>query len=333
MNFDDAHLRQYAAVRAQSDTKPLKKAMRDFYALLADDARGDKLIAAHAVLTIGLDQLEHQLGKTRRIDLASQTEIAQYRAQVAQLEHTSEETRHRLVALRQRLEAAQQERARRIEYDAIAKTISQLPDRQKGQESLDKLNEDIERLRQEERTYAETWQARKVAFDGIVSNLETMQEAIRDEKAEQERRRALDAEEEEDDASRAAGAAGAKLGGGSSTNGASTPAAVEAEAEMGEDAGTEARGPGGGSLDPNARPFVPPSSTTTPGGDTAGRTGEGERGHAGEEEEDVEMRDEEDRPEAGKEERSGRAGPSGSTGEGEPVQMTDGGGEREEGEM
>lgn len=32
------------------------------------------------------------------------------------------------------LVAAQQERARRIEYDVIAKTIGKLPDREKGKE-------------------------------------------------------------------------------------------------------------------------------------------------------------------------------------------------------
>ena len=51
-------------------------------------------------------------------------------------ERTSEETRQKLVDLRKRLEAAQQERARRIEYDAIAKTIARLPDRQKGKECV-----------------------------------------------------------------------------------------------------------------------------------------------------------------------------------------------------
>lgn len=45
--------------------------------------------------------------------------------------------------------------------------------------SLDKLNADIDLLRQEERTYAETWQMRKLAFDSIVTSLEAMQEAIR----------------------------------------------------------------------------------------------------------------------------------------------------------
>lgn len=42
-----------------------------------------------------------------------------------------------------------------------------------------RLESDIALLESESRTYAETWQARKLAFDAIVHSLETMQEAIR----------------------------------------------------------------------------------------------------------------------------------------------------------
>lgn len=49
-------------------------------------------------------------------------------------EATSAETSNRLVDLTERLREAQQERARRIEYDTIAKTISKLPTREKGKE-------------------------------------------------------------------------------------------------------------------------------------------------------------------------------------------------------
>ena len=49
----------------------------------------------------------------------------------------------------------------------------------RARRTLNKLEEDIELLRQEERTYSETWQTRKLAFDGIVTSLEAMQEAIR----------------------------------------------------------------------------------------------------------------------------------------------------------
>ncbi|GJN91343.1 hypothetical protein Rhopal_004364-T1 [Rhodotorula paludigena] len=209
-----------AETRASSDTKVLKKAIQGFYALLAEDATGDKLQAAHANFEVGLGQLEQLLDKAKRIEQVTAWEVEGYRNEVVSLE---------------RLVAAQQERARRIEYDAIAKTITRLPDREKGKESQDKLVADIELLRQEERTYAETWRTRKLAFDAIVTSLEAMQEAIREEKAEQERRRALD----EDDSEELADAA------------APPPAA----AATGEGQGAP--------LDPTAKPFVPGASEAT----------------------------------------------------------------------
>lgn len=123
--------------------------------------------------------------------------------------------------------------------------------------------DDISTLKEEEETYAGAWRQRKEAFDAIVQSLETMGEALRwahsalwkccasfadallfifpphsDEKAEQERRRALDEDDNE------AGQDGAALdpnakpfepaatGSGAATpqvaSGAATPAAVAA---------------------------------------------------------------------------------------------------------
>ncbi|BGO99588.1 hypothetical protein RTBOTA2_003405 [Rhodotorula toruloides] len=229
--MDNETLRDLADVRAQSDTKALKRTIASYYALLGEEMQGEKLEAAHVSFTVALDQLAQQLAKSRRIEQVAAWEIDSYRQEVATLEQSSEETRQKLAALGEKLTSAQQERARRIEYDGIAKTIARLPDRQKGQESLDKLNADIDLLRQEERTYAETWQMRKLAFDSIVTSLEAMQEAIRDEKAEQERRRALDEDDGEEVAAGTAGTGGA-------TN-------------------TRAQ-----SLDPNAKPFVPGANAT-----------------------------------------------------------------------
>lgn len=208
--------------------------------------------------------------------------------------------------------------------------------------TLNKLEEDIELLRQEERTYSETWQTRKLAFDGIVTSLEAMQEAIRcvfqartsfafclppltwdkrgwlthgdlgrlglhrDEKAEQERRRALD---EEDDA----GGGGGGGAGGSGPPGGGGPPPAPGSIDTGDANNT----PRAGSLDPNAKPFVP------------GVAGAGDDGEDG----DVEMRDEEG-AERGEMDR-GRDSDEGEQrrddlGEREEGQMTD---EREEGEM
>ena len=198
-------------------------------------------------------------------------------------------------------------------------------------------------MRQEERTYSETWQTRKLAFDGIVTSLEAMQEAIRcvfqartsfafclppltwdkrgwlthgdlgrlglhrDEKAEQERRRALD---EEDDAGGGGGGGGSGAPGASGGGG---PPPAPGSIDTGDANNT----PRAGSLDPNAKPFVPGVS-----GDS----------------EDVEMRDEEEQEEEGADRGEMDRGRNSDeeeqrrddVGEREEGQMTD---EREEGEM
>ncbi|GAA6052104.1 hypothetical protein JCM3770_006633 [Rhodotorula araucariae] len=206
--MDAETLIKLAEARASSDTKLLKKTIAVFYALLDPSSTGDKLHATHASLDVALDQLGELLGKADRIAQVTGWEIDSYRAEVGSLERTSAETSAKLGELRDKLRAAQQERARRIEYDALARVIVRLPDRQKGHEQHARLEGDIALLRAESRTYAETWQARKLAFDAIVSSLEVMQEAIRDEKAEQERLRALDEDDADAEDTPPAGAAG-----------------------------------------------------------------------------------------------------------------------------
>jgi hypothetical protein len=106
---------------------------------------------------MGLDQLAQHLSRTARLQRVTEMEVAGYveeaaatgellsapahlRALVLTSAHprhpdaTSTETSNRLVDLTERLREAQQERARRIEYDTIAKTIGKLPTREKGKE-------------------------------------------------------------------------------------------------------------------------------------------------------------------------------------------------------
>ncbi|GAA6034539.1 hypothetical protein JCM8097_005383 [Rhodosporidiobolus ruineniae] len=235
-------MRQLADARAQADSKALKKTIKEFYALLSTDKSTDELQAAHATFLIGLDQLAQHLGKAAKVEQVTQWEVESYRADAASLEQTSTETRARLSALKTRLADAQQERARRIEYDGLARVIQKLPEREKGQETITRIASDISALAAEADQYSQTWDARRNAFGEIVRSLEGMQEAIRDEKAEQERRRALDDADADEDPSAPASAA--------------------------MTASNSAAGPGG-ALDPTAKEFVPGA-----GGATAGEGGE-----------------------------------------------------------
>ncbi|GAA5836457.1 hypothetical protein JCM3766R1_001601 [Sporobolomyces carnicolor] len=225
--MDQDALRVLAENRAQSDTKQLKKAMKEFYALLKPTLPHDQLEAMHTSFSITLSQLSTHLTKSSRIQQTTAFEVAQYRQEQAEIDQQSLSTRQRIQELAQQLERAKEERSRRIEYDSLTKVINRLPDREKGLESQEKLQKDIDLLKQEEKTYSETWNTRKLAFDAIVSSLEVMQEAIRDEKAEQERRRALDDAEDDEE--------GAAVPG----DGTNPP------------------------LDPNAAPFVPGGTGST----------------------------------------------------------------------
>ncbi|SCZ90293.1 BZ3500_MvSof-1268-A1-R1_Chr9g10780 [Microbotryum saponariae] len=254
-----------AKTRVQDDTKLLKsvlwerKSIREFYRLSHPDLSPDQLEAAHATFLIGLDQLSQQLAKPKRIRTVTRIEVSGYQDDALALERTARETIQSIEALRTRLGLAQQERARRIEYDAIARTIKKLPDRAKGSEAIAKLHQDIALLESEEATYSSTWAHRQASFDSIVRSLETMSEAIRLEKLDQDRRKALEENDEDDQVPNGgvlAGAAGAGAG----------------EDSMGK----------GGVLNPNAASFEPGGEIDGEQHDADLEEGEeGEMGHAG----------------------------------------------------
>ncbi|SCV70043.1 BQ2448_1437 [Microbotryum intermedium] len=256
---------QLAKIRVQDDTKLLKKSIREFYRLSHPELTPDELESAHATFLIGLDHLSQQLVKPKRIRRVTQVEVLGYQDDALALERTAEETIRSIQALRERLALAQQERARRIEYDALARTIKKLPDRAKGSEAIDKLKQDIALLESEEATYSSTWAHRQASFDSIVKSLEIMSEAIRLEKLDQDRRKALE-ENDEDDLQTAQGAGGGASGAGLG------------EAEDGVGA-VDANSKGGG-LNPNAASFEPGM-----GGDMEGDRNEdleeGEEGEMG----------------------------------------------------
>ncbi|GAA6018260.1 hypothetical protein JCM10207_002889 [Rhodosporidiobolus poonsookiae] len=244
--MDAEALRLLADTRATVDTKALKKTVKDFHALLSAQKQGEELQAAHAAFLISLDQLAQHLAKAERIEQVAGWEVDEYRSQAAHLEESSSETRQKLLTLEDRLVQAQQERARRIEYDGLAKTIGKLPDRTKGQETITRLTDDISNLRAESAQYADTWRLRKEAFGDIVDRLEKMQGDIRDEKAEQERRRALDADADAD---------------GEDDSAAASAPMTAANSQ---------------SLDPTAAPFVPGTGAGAAEGDVEMRDdGEG----------------------------------------------------------
>ena len=119
---------------------------------------------------------------------------------------SQQNTKETVSQLEDQLVHAQQARANKIEYEKIGKRIDKLPAREQGEmyvplffppSSLlptilqrrciddsgcrlnQKLLQDIAQLKEEQTTYAATWNSRREAFDSIVQGLTIMSESIR----------------------------------------------------------------------------------------------------------------------------------------------------------
>ena len=93
-----------------------------------------------------------------------------------------------MALLREHLVSAQQEKANRLEYDAIANDILSTKVMRLGREeqkvNMQRLEAEIVELEEERRQYGEVWQARREQFGEIVGRLEKMQEQIQEDKEE-----------------------------------------------------------------------------------------------------------------------------------------------------
>ena len=126
-----------------------------------------------------------------RIQLLQDTnrrEIERYEAEKLNILQLSEQARHDMALLRDSLVAAQQEKANRLEYDAIANDILSTKVMRLGREeqrvNMQRLEAEIAELEQERRQYGQVWQARREQFGEIVGRLEKMQEQIQEDKEE-----------------------------------------------------------------------------------------------------------------------------------------------------
>ncbi|KAK4054278.1 hypothetical protein OIV83_001304 [Microbotryomycetes sp. JL201] len=194
-------LHELARTRAQHDAKALKRTIKDFYRLAQPTIASDELSDIRHGRVQSLEHLAAQLAKITRLEHVTAAEMRHYRDEAEHYDAASAEVTRKIHELKAQLAEAEQDRARRIEYDAMSRKISALPDREKGAETRARLEADIATLRRDEMAYAETWTQRRQAFDAIVASLESMSEAIREEKAEQDRLRALDEDDAEPNAS------------------------------------------------------------------------------------------------------------------------------------
>lgn len=99
----------------------------------------------------------------------------------------SEKAREDMITLRESLALAQQEKANKLIYDAIATDILSsrtLRPRDEQRINLARLNQEIAELEEEKQRYGQVWQARREQFGEIVRQLEKMQAQIQEDKEE-----------------------------------------------------------------------------------------------------------------------------------------------------
>lgn len=136
-----------------------------------------------------------------RSGIVAAAEIGSYEQEMARIDRETATSEQSIVDLKEQLQQAQQSRKNKIVYDSIAKEALKLPSRAHSSENINRLTTELRELQAEQERYAETWSARQTAFSAVVKSLEDLGERIKEEKAEQERREAMDDDVQDDAAS------------------------------------------------------------------------------------------------------------------------------------
>ncbi|RPB20126.1 hypothetical protein L211DRAFT_842050 [Terfezia boudieri ATCC MYA-4762] len=151
---------------------------------------------------LDFELFEVTIARIQLLQHTNQREIERYEAEKVNILKLSEQARQDMALLREQLVAAQQEKANRLKYDAIANNILSTKVMRLGREeqkiNMQRLEAEIVELEGERRQYGEVWQARREQFGEIVGRLEKMQEQIQEDKEEHDRREGMDEEEGEE---------------------------------------------------------------------------------------------------------------------------------------
>jgi len=206
------------------ETRPFSRLNKRNIALQALTA-GASPAQQHAEIDLDFAYFSSTITRTQLHLTTTQREITRYGVEKSHIEETAATARETLVELRSSLAASQQEKAHRLEYDAIASDILEalprLKPRAEQELNLARLNDEIRELQRERDEYGVVWAARRAQFEQIVTQLKLMSAQIKEDKEEQDRREGMSEEEEE----------GEEVEGPTAKSGGATPAQGGATAE------------------------------------------------------------------------------------------------------
>ncbi|WAR60296.1 hypothetical protein PtB15_9B233 [Puccinia triticina] len=253
--------------RLSHSERPLIRLVRTFYKLSmipaagsqeSEEGRGaieEELQIVHMSFILELRQLIKTLKElkgTRAVEL-NRSESRQLEIERNRLEEQARQEKLKILNLESQLDQARRDRRNKIQYEEIGKEVRRFSDRFQSADRINGLAREIESLLEEQGFYAERWASRRAQFDTVISNLEVLQESIKEEKADADRKKALNDDESDD------GNIGEE--GGESAGGTKSGRVEEAEPSDRGEGKPETDGPEmPKGLNPQAASFQPPSA-------------------------------------------------------------------------
>lgn len=146
-------------------------------------------------ITLDFAAFDYAIGRLQFLQSANAAQRERYAAERVAILESCAKVRDNTAQLRVQLSAAQETRAQRLAWDALANDIHEnksLQERPKALASIDKLEEECRQLEAESETYAVTWRERREQFSRIMDESMRLRRLIRDEKEEVERREGMD---------------------------------------------------------------------------------------------------------------------------------------------
>ncbi|KAI9012752.1 Tho complex subunit 7-domain-containing protein [Gaertneriomyces semiglobifer] len=176
------------------DTRPLKKHIKNTIALCHaqlqnnNDVHVEKVAELEVSSLASLNGVEVSLRKHQLIHDMNLREVENYRKEKQLTESKISKGRARIEVLKARLVEAQQTRANKLSYDALAAKITALPSRPKSHATISLLRRKIGTLKHQTAEHNGALARRTQHLKALVTTLEGLMNMIEDEKKQEEDR-------------------------------------------------------------------------------------------------------------------------------------------------
>ncbi|XP_055937552.1 THO complex subunit 7 homolog [Argiope bruennichi] len=166
------------------DERRLTLLLRSFFTWC--DGKNDsdeQIVAGYESLLSSLDNCELLMSKSHQAQLANKREIENYEKLESEIEKNIAEMQETILKKKEELKKAKKIREQKQKYDALARIITQLPDRKETEEKLKVLNDEIKALDESKRQLESKIETRHKELQVILSSAATLKEHIKEEES------------------------------------------------------------------------------------------------------------------------------------------------------